>query len=261
MTTPIYAIGDVHGQLDMLKAAFSYIAEDGGPDAQVVLVGDYTDRGPDSRGVIEFLMQGLAAGRNWICLRGNHDRMFSRFVRHGDEHDDQIKSGLGWLNDRLGGATTLAAYGITGQMHLAVPRRGAPEELVHFDGPDGRRSTAQLQALAQSRVPPAHLDFLDSLPLYHETDDLIFVHAGLRPGIPLQNQTEDDLIWIRAPFLENDHDFGKLVVHGHTPVDVPGHFGNRVAIDTGAGYGHPLIPVVFEGRKVWALSGAGRVPL
>ena len=95
----------------------------------------------------------------------------------------------------------------------------------------------------------------------HVTDDLIFVHAGLRPGIALADQVETDLVWIRQPFLEHDGDHGRLVVHGHTALDHPAHHGNRVNLDGGAGYFRPLHAAVFEGRQGWLLTERGRVPI
>lgn len=253
---PIYAIGDIHGQSDMLDAALSLIANDGGPDAQVVFLGDYTDRGPDSRGVIERLIAGRDAGRDWVILRGNHDRLFTRFVRHGIAHDDRVRSGIHWINPRLGGDTTLASYGVTGDPVFHHPKGGL-ERLEQF----ARLDQPALVQQAQAAVPASHLDFLDALPLYHQTDDLLFVHAGLRPGVALTDQTEDDMIWIRDGFVDSRHDFGRLVVHGHTALDIPQHFGNRVDLDGGAGYGRPLLPAVFEGRDCWLLTARGRVPL
>ena len=258
---PVYAIGDIHGQLDMLNQALGLIAADGGADARVVFLGDYTDRGPDSRGVIDALIAGRDAGRDWVFLKGNHDRMFSGFVRDGIEHDAQVRSGISWLNARLGGGKTLASYGLEGEMHFTPHAKGQPERLAHFLGPAGRIERGALQAIAASAVPGAHLDFIDALPLWHQTDDLLFVHAGLRPGIALEDQTENDLIWIREGFVDSDSDFGRLVVHGHTALDHPRHFGNRIDLDGGAGYGRPLIPAVFEGRDCWLLTDQGRVPL
>ena len=259
--TSTYAVGDIHGQKDMLDRALALIAADGGADAQVVFLGDYVDRGPDSRGVIETLMTGVASGRNWVCVRGNHDRLFTRFVRQGTAHDPRVKSGLHWVNPRLGGAATLASYGLHGLADFAPHKFGDQEELLHFEGTAGWIDEAALVQTAQEAVPQAHLDFIDGLPLTHQTDDLLFVHAGLRPGIALQDQTEDDLIWIRDGFLDSNHDFGRLVVHGHTALDHPEHFGNRVDLDGGAGYGRPLVPAVFEGRDCWLLTEQGRVPL
>jgi serine/threonine protein phosphatase 1 len=211
--------------------------------------------------VIDTLIAGRDAGRNWVFLKGNHDRMFSNFVQHGIEHDPRVKSGISWLNPRLGGSATLASYGIEGVMHFAPKRVDGLEVLAHFEGDNGWVDKSALQQQAQSAVPETHLDFLETLPLWHETDELLFVHAGLRPGLPLDQQDPEDLIWIRDAFLESNHDFGKLIVHGHTALDRPQHFGNRVDLDGGAGYGDPLIPAVFEGRDCWLLTNHGRVLL
>lgn len=258
---PIYAIGDIHGQKEMLDHALALICADGGDDAQIVFLGDYTDRGPDSRAVIDTLIAGRDAGRNWIFIKGNHDRMFTRFVQHGTEHDPRVKSGISWLNQRLGGSTTLASYGLKGVMHFATQQSAGLEALEHFEGNTGWISKGELQKRALEAVPANHITFLEGLPLWHQTDDLLLVHAGLRPGIPLSLQDPEDLIWIRDGFLDSDHDFGKLVVHGHTALDYPQHFGNRIDLDGGAGYGDPLIPAVFEGRDCWLLTEQGRVAL
>ena len=108
----IYAIGDIHGQLGQLDEALRLIEQDGGRKAKVVFLGDYTDRGPDSRGVIERLIEGVKSGRDWTVLRGNHDRMFARFVRYGSATDTRVSSGNTWLHPTLGGTTTLASYGV-----------------------------------------------------------------------------------------------------------------------------------------------------
>ena len=110
-------------------------------------------------------------------------------------------------------------------------------------------------------MPPAHRRWLADLPLFHRRDAAIFVHAGIRPGVPLAAQTEDDLLWIRAPFLEDPRDHGALVVHGHTALDAPSHYGNRLNLDSSAGYGGPLSAAVIEGRQAWLLTDRGRVPL
>ena len=239
----IYAIGDIHGQLAELKAAHARITADrarcGDQDALIVHLGDLTDRGPDSAGVLDYLIAGHAAGEPWITLRGNHDRMFLRFITLGDPHDHNIKSGLGWLNDRLGGDATLASYGI--DAHEADPEDAF--------------------ARAIKAVPQAHIDFLADRPLTYLTDELLFVHAGIRPGVPLERQREDDLIWIRDPFLYHTAAYPWLIVHGHTALDAPTHFGNRIDLDSGAGYGRPLTAAVFEARECWVLSDDGRVPL
>ncbi len=256
----IYAIGDIHGQKQMLDRALSLIESDGGPNAEIVFVGDYTDRGPDSNGVIQTLLQGQQDGRNWIFLKGNHDRMFHDFVVHGTEHDPKVKSNISWVNPRLGGDTTLASYGIKGTPQF-TQNDGDLERLTYMESGNETLTPEMVISLAQNMIPAAHLSFLNGLPLFHESSDLIFVHAGLRPNIPLHDQDTEDMLWIRDGFLETNHDFGKLVVHGHTAIDQPEHHGTRVNIDGGAGYGRPLVPVVFEGRDSWTLTEKGRVPL
>lgn len=238
----LYAIGDIHGQLDALRRAHDLIARDaakrpGSP--RIVHVGDYVDRGPDSRGVVEYLRVGAQANPDWVVLRGNHDRMFTRFMRQGVIHDARILSGRSWLTQPLGGLHTLASYGVI-----------ASEAMVEV---------ARAEAL--DAVPDEHVAFLESRPLWFETADLLFVHAGIRPGLPIQDQDEDDLVWIREGFLDDDRDHRQLIVHGHTALDAPVHFGNRVDLDGGAGYGRPLVPAVFEDGLVFTLTDAGRVPL
>lgn len=240
MTKPIYAIGDIHGQLEELARVLSLIEADGGPDAQIVFVGDYVDRGPDSRGVIQTLIDGQRAGKPWTAIKGNHDRYFTRFLEDQTVFDPATRSGLYWLNSRLGGDTTLASYGVTAE-------DGQPLEPIH--------------AAAVNAVPDEHLRFMQDLPLMHQAGDLVFVHAGIRPGVALEHQLENDLIWIRDGFLDDPRDHGPLVVHGHTALDYPQHHGNRVNLDSGAGYGRPLCAAVFEGRTGWVLTGNGRVPI
>lgn len=235
----IYAIGDIHGRLEALQEVHDRIARDQalhGP-GQVVHLGDYVDRGPDARGVIDFLMQGQAEGRDWLVLKGNHDRMFTGFVADPAWQDPGLRSDLSWLHWKLGGAATLASYGV----------RNAAD-----------RPIAKVHADAVAAVPEAHLRFLNALPDRHRAGEAIFVHAGLRPGIPLVEQTETDLVWIRQGFLEERGDFGGLVVHGHTAIDQPRHYGNRVNLDSGAGYGGPLTVAVIEGREVSILGHDGR---
>ncbi len=232
----IYAIGDIHGQLAELDRVLSLIEADGGADAHIVFLGDYTDRGPDSRGVLDRLINGVSQGRRWTVLRGNHDRMFCRYLTDGNEHDERIKSGKGWLTPSLGGPTTLASYGVNVEEGDILKR-------------------------AQAAVPPEHLAFLESRSLWYETDNLLFVHAGIKPGVPMDEQDEDDLIWIREGFLDYEEPFDKLIVHGHTALEQPTHFGNRIDIDSGAGYGRPLTAAVFEGTDCFILTETGRVPL
>lgn len=240
MTPTVYAIGDIHGQHDELQRVLALIEADGGPDAEIVFLGDYVDRGPASALVLDTLIGGLAAGKTWHCLKGNHDRMFSWFMRDYPLHDAHLPIYLYWLHPRLGGDTTLASYGV---------------QMSETD------RQAAVHAQAKATVPQAHVDFMNQLKLCHETEDHFFAHAGIQPGVPLAEQAEHDLLWIRKEFHIDPRDHGKLVVHGHTPVEQATHYGNRINLDAGAGYGKPLAAIALEGRKCWALTGQGRVPL
>ncbi len=239
-----YAIGDIHGHIGKLIAAHDLIAADrrrsGDIAAPVVHVGDLVDRGPDSRGVIDHLRAGLARGAPWVVLKGNHDRLFTSFMADPERPDPGLRPGLGWLHPALGGRHTLASYGVT-SAHEGRPR--------------------EVQAEAATRVPRAHLDFLAGLPTWYRRGEAVFVHAGIRPGTAVEAQAEDDLVWIREPFLTFTDDHGALVVHGHTVVDAATHYGNRLNIDSGAAFGGPLSAVVVEGRAAWLLTDGGRVPL
>ena len=258
----IYAIGDIHGQKAMLDRALVLIAADGGVGAPLVFLGDYTDRGPDSRGVIDALIRGRDAGLDWTFIKGNHDRMFTRFVRDGIAHDPAIKSGLSWLNPRLGGDTTLASYGIV-PAGPAVFEKGEDglEWLVSCPTTLGHLTRDDLLAEARNRVPEDHLSFLESNPLMHHAVNQLFVHAGIRPGVALADQVEDDLIWIRDGWLTNTEDHGMMIVHGHTALDQPEHLGNRIDLDGGAGYGRPLVPAVLDDGQWFTLGDDGRTPL
>lgn len=238
----IYAIGDIHGHLGLLKSAHDLIAEDmarhgTGP---VIHVGDLVDRGPDSRGVIDFLMRGVAEGRDWVVLKGNHDRMFARFLADPWDPEPGLRAELSWLHPRLGGADTLRSYGVSNA---------------------GDRPVEKVHAEAIEAVPQAHLDFLSSRPTLHLAGEAAFVHAGIRPGVALAEQAETDLVWIRDPFLTATEDFGPLIVHGHTALEEATHYGNRLNLDSGAAYGGPLSAVVIEGRDAALLTPSGRCRL
>lgn len=235
----LYAIGDVHGQLDLLKAAHERIHRDGGKDALIAHVGDLIDRGPDSRGVVDYLMKGQRDGQNWIVTRGNHDRFLPNFLRVPDWIDPGLSSGRHWIDHSgLGAAATLASYGLD------------------IDTPPAVLHRAALRA-----VPEDHEDFLASLPLWYLHPLALVVHAGIRPGVDLQAQDEQDLVWIRDGFLDSATDHGPLVVHGHTALNTATHHGNRLNIDGGAAYGRPLCAVVIEPGAIHLLTDEGRVPL
>jgi len=173
-------------------------------------------------------------------LKGNHDRMFTLFLTDPLAQDPGLRADLSWLHPRIGGGATLASYGI----RSPADRRSRP---VHAE--------------AVAAVPAAHRAFLQICPARWQRGDCTFVHAGLRPDISLTRQTETDLLWIREPFLSDPQDHGSLIVHGHTALAAPRHYGNRLNIDSGAAYGGPLTAVVIEGRAVWLLTDQGRVPL
>lgn len=241
----VYAIGDIHGHLEKLRAAHASVQEDlvARPVAShaVVHIGDYVDRGPDNRGVIDFLLQGERAGSPWINLLGNHDRMFLKFLESRDGRDPILRSELYWLHSRLGGAFTLRSYGV--------------------NAPDGvsRQKGARLFEAARRAVPNDHVGFLRDLRLSHRWRGYFFAHAGVAPDTPLDEQSEDDLIWIRTRFHESQADHGAVIVHGHTPVEDVEDHGNRIAIDTGAGLGRRLSCVAFDHDGAVRVLGGARL--
>lgn len=241
MISALYVIGDVHGHLDKLTLAHDLIAADAGArDAEVIHVGDLVDRGPDSRGVIAHLMAGQADGRPWRVIRGNHDRFFHRFLQDRDWIDGRLASGLHWLDhDQLGAQATLESYGITVL----------------------RRQRDEIWAEAQEKVPAAHRRWLEQLPNLITHPRGVFVHAGIRPGVAFGDQQEDDLLWIRKPFLDDPRDHGALIVHGHSSVRHPTFYGNRLNVDGGAGHGRDLFPVVIDDAGMFLITPDGRVPV
>ncbi len=237
--TPIYAVGDVHGYLEQLDWAIDLIERDGGKEARIVFLGDLVDRGPDSRKVIDRLMAGIEAGRDWTVMRGNHDEVFKNFLESGVADHPRIRPGIDWFHERVGGLATLASYGVE----------------------DLDRPLEELWKDAQERVPQRHLDFLKSRPFSKEIGQFLFVHAGIRPGVKLDRQDPQDMIWIRNEFLDFEEPHPWLVVHGHTHRPTAEHHGNRVNLDSGAGYGQPITAAVFEDGRVWTLTPQGREEL
>jgi serine/threonine protein phosphatase 1 len=239
----VYAIGDVHGHLDLLKETHQRIAEDkamlGDTTAPVVHVGDYCDRGPNVPGVLDFLIARQSSGEPHVFLKGNHDRMMQLFLQPVRERDP-LRDDLHWLQANIGGRSTLAAYGVD----VALDRDRAD---IHRD--------------AMACVPATHIQFLDSLLIRYDLPGLMFCHAGIRPGVPIDQQNEDDLVWIREPFLSDGSNHGPLIVHGHSPVATATHYGNRLNIDSAAAYGGPLTAVVIEDGEVWELTEHGRMHL
>lgn len=227
-----YAIGDVHGRPDLVRRLLDRIVDDAATRrAQrrlIVFLGDYVDRGPDSAGVIDLLLEGPPAGFEARYLMGNHEDFMLRFLA-GEP--------LGELWAMNGGDATLASYGI---------RIGDPR--FHRDGWQGIR-----RALVE-RLPERHRRFLDTLSLSHREGDVLFVHAGIRPGVAIADQTADDLLWIREEFLDSRRDLGVLVVHGHTPARRPEVRAHRIGIDTGACMTGRLTAVALEGAEHAFLS-------
>ena len=224
----VYAIGDIHGRYDLLIRLLDLISSDlnSAPAAAVRLVflGDYIDRGPDSCSVLQHLMHLLPRKFNTDFLMGNHERMLL------DALDDGAKVAI-WLAN--GGAATYNSY----------------RSFIHASG-----SIVATRPERTLELPENHHRFLRELRLLVQYGDYLFVHAGIRPGIALQNQAPDDLLWIREPFLSHRGSHGVVVVHGHTPADAPEFRGNRIGIDTGAVFTGRLTALVLEADTQRLLS-------
>ena len=225
--TRVYAVGDVHGEALALSRVLGRIREDAG-DAQevrkiLVMLGDYVDRGPDSRQVIDLLLNDPAPGFETRFVRGNHDAWMLAFL-------DNPSLGFEWLS--AGGQATLLSYGAS--------------------APPGPRTATRLALLRdefERLLPPRHREFLEALLPYHVEGDYAFVHAGVRPGVPIDRQRESDLLWIRDRFLAAPDDHGAIIVHGHTVVDEPEVRANRIGIDTGAYATGRLTCLVLDGAE------------
>lgn len=205
-----YAVGDVHGCLDQLKSLIAACRQHAdGREMRLVFLGDYIDRGPQSAGVVRFVLtlQSEAPGAV-ITLKGNHEA-WALGVADGTAQESI------WL--RNGGAATLRSYGVTD---------------VH-------------------ELPPAHLDWMRSLPLIYDDGRRLFVHAGVDPRRPLDAQRDEDLLWIREPFLDDERNYGRLIVHGHTPLQhgVPDLRSNRLNLDTAAVFGGRLSAAAFTDEE------------
>jgi len=220
----VYAIGDIHGRLDLLQRLRQDIAGDAaGADAGrrvLIYLGDYVDRGLHSREVIDLLLDRPLAGFEEVHLRGNHEDTMLRFL-------DELGIGSNWLY--YGGNMTLRSYGIQ------VPT-----------GELNERDLERLQAEFRERLPDRHRDFLQGLRLNHRLGDYLFVHAGIRPGVPLAAQHPEDLIWIRDEFLNSRADHGVTVVHGHSISETVQVTDNRIGIDTGAYFSGQLTCLVLQ---------------
>lgn len=225
----VYAIGDIHGRLDLFEQLLAMIeADDAARDeaeTQLILLGDLVDRGPESRGVVERAMQLMAAGRTRV-LAGNHEEMLLGSL----EETETLRHFL-----RHGGKETLFSYGLTGEEYS----RGKLDEI---------------QDRAKALIPANHIAFIKAMENRIVIGDYVFVHAGIRPGVPLDQQVVSDLRWIRREFLDHAEPFGHLVVHGHTITDEPVLRPNRIGIDTGAFASGKLTALGLEGDERWLLT-------
>jgi serine/threonine protein phosphatase 1 len=221
----VYAVGDVHGCADLLQETLAKIdrhrVANPSASAHEVMLGDYIDRGPSSFDVIELLSKRVAGGT--ICLKGNHEAFLLECLK------DPTVLGA-W--QRCGGLETLASYGLEPCLDLS------PESQENF------------AATLAERLPAHHYNFLSALPLSFTLGDYFFVHAGVRPRVALSDQRTEDLLWIRDDFLRYEGNFGKFVVHGHTPVSEPEIRNNRLNIDTGAFASGNLTCAVFEDDQI-----------
>jgi serine/threonine protein phosphatase 1 len=226
-----YAIGDIHGRLDLLEQLLATVERDNarrGPARTfLVFLGDLVDRGPDSRGVIERLLKRPPRFARPIFLAGNHEEAFQRVLA------GETSIVPSWL--LYGGRECAQSYGITGGWLL----NATPASVVH--------------EVARA-VPREHQDFLASFGDTFRFGDYLFVHAGIRPGVPIEEQVPDDLRWIREGFLEDNSDHGVVVVHGHTIVEAVEELPNRIGIDTGAYRTGTLTAIGLEGEKRWFLE-------
>ncbi len=226
----IYAIGDVHGYLQKLKSLIRRIKNDAGRQPyKIIFLGDLVDRGPNSRGVIEYIIDRQNAGEDWQVVKGNHDDYLLRYGRGEELSTLKTQSGLSWFNPRMGGSRTVKSFGIN--KHI-------------LDS-------------ARTKVSAEILDWMEELPYSIEIENYFFVHAGVDPARPLNDQDPFDLMWIRKPFFDHKESFGPLIIHGHTPVEKVTFYGNRVNVDTGAGYGKHLSALVIEGSQMRALNDVG----
>jgi serine/threonine protein phosphatase 1 len=231
----LYAIGDVHGRDDLIEDLLGRIEADSlerGPANRVlVFLGDLVDRGPASAGVVERLRTYRPDGTRLVFLAGNHEEVLLRIL------DGETRLIPDWL--RFGGAECLRSYGADPQRL----RKLAPERALET---------------IRAAIPAAHVEFLRSFDDTFRAGDYLFVHAGIRPGIPLAEQSPSDLRWIREPFLTDRAEHGFLVVHGHTIREAVDERANRIGIDTGAYRTGILTALALEGADRWFIEARSR---
>lgn len=227
--TAIYAIGDIHGRLDLLEAIHDQIVADArqrqASQRRLVYLGDYVSRGADSPAVVDRVRNWLPPGFTRVTLRGNHEDLLLRYI------DGDCEAGGHWFD--YGGLDTLAAYGVV------IADRAARD----------RTSIGALGRLFASSLPPEHLEFFRELQFSHRAGGYFFAHGGIRPGVPLEQQSTHDCMWIRGTFLESDADHGAVIVHGHSISQYPEIHHNRIGIDTGAYDSGVLTCLVLDGES------------
>lgn len=221
--TRVYVVGDIHGRADLLRDIHAQIQKDFSrapvERALAVYLGDYVDRGLDSRQVIDVLLDEPLTGIESVYLRGNHEDFLLRFL-------DDPAIGASWMAN--GGSATIYSY-VGGRVDL--------------------NDLTGVQAALRAALPGRHLEFLRSLQLLHVEGDYLFVHAGIRPNVPLEKQNPMDLMWIREDFLNSRARHAKMVVHGHSIRNTPDVRTNRIGIDTGAYATGILTCLVLQGGR------------
>ena len=236
----LYAIGDVHGRHDLLadmhRLIESELEHEPHPDWRIIHLGDYVDRGPDSRSVIDFLIEARKRDRRNLTLAGNHDLGMVSFLDKPDPDG---------LFMRYGGIQTAASYGV--RLSAGGSWFGKSEEVFSHG-----------HAALVEAVPLAHVDFLRLLPFSVSFGDFFFCHAGIRPGVPLESQSPQDLVWIRDVFHDHAGLYPKVIVHGHTPVPDAEVTANRVNVDTLAWQSGKLSALAVDGIEKRILTVQGK---
>ncbi len=238
----LYVIGDIHGRADMLQILLRKIADDALTDEdrglaqarELILLGDYIDRGPDSRGVIDQILAAEADRNFWTVtpLKGNHEAALLNFL--GDPAFWPM-----WAD--YGARETLISYGVNPPARMS-------------DAEDWTRACTEMNAA----VPAEHRSFLDRLQLIADRGDYLCTHAGVRPGVPMDEQVEEDLLWIRDDFLKNEKRLEKVIVHGHTPAADAFVGDHRIGLDTGAYATSVLTAVKLQGVERTVIQARGK---
>lgn len=222
----------MHGRADLLITLLRAIRKDAQPYSEqrrmLITLGDYIDRGPDSAKIIDTLIHLPLEGFEAKHLKGNHEDLFLEFLKNPSE-------GLLWMTN--GGWATLLSYGL---------------EVSEL--PDRLEDLATVQAKLLERMPKEHITFLQSLRLFYKIGDYYFVHAGIAPNVSLDEQSEDDLLWIRGDFIHSKREFEKIVVHGHTISKEPDEQPNRIGLDTGAFHTGIMTCMVLNGKERYFLQ-------